>query len=107
VRSLHTLLIISDPTSRGMQTAGLIKKMVDDDKVIRCDRLGLVFNRVLGNEELLSAAAARLELEVVGMIPFDENISAYDLVGKPITELPADSPSLAVIRGVVNDLVLR
>ncbi len=106
-RSWWLALIISDPTSRGMETAGMIKKLVDDDKVIRCGRLGLLFNRVVGNEELLSTAAAKLGLELVGMVPFDENISAYDLVGKPITELPADSPSLAVVRGVVKDLILR
>jgi CO dehydrogenase maturation factor len=106
VRRLQTLLIISDPTSRGMETASLIKKMVVEDKVIRCQKLGLVFNRVRGSEELLKDASVKLGIDLVGLIPFDENVANYDLVGKPITDLPADSPSLAAYRSVVEDWVL-
>jgi CO dehydrogenase maturation factor len=106
VRRLQTLLIISDPTSRGMETAAMIRKMVEEDKVIRCEKLGLVFNRVRGNEDLLRDAAVELELDLVGLIPFDENVATYDLVGKPITDLPPDSPSIATYRSVVDDWVL-
>jgi CO dehydrogenase maturation factor len=106
VRRLQTLLIISDPTSRGMETAALIKKMVQEDKVIRCEQLGLVFNRVRGNEDLLRDASVKLGIDLFGLIPFDENVATHDLVGKPITDLPADSPSVAAFRGVVEDWVL-
>ena len=107
VRRLHTLLIISDPTSRGMETAGLIRKMVEDDEVMRCDELGLVFNRVRGNEDLLRRAAGEMGLDVFGMIPFDENIATHDLLGKPLTELPDDSSGLAAFREIVEKRVLR
>ena len=106
VRDLHTLLIVSDPTSRGMETAALIKKMVEVDRVIRCEQLGLVFNRVRGNEDLLRQAAQKIGLEVFGLIPLDENVAEYDLVGKPISELPADSPGFAAYRAVVADHIL-
>jgi CO dehydrogenase maturation factor len=106
VRQLQTLLIISDPTSRGMETAALIKKMVQEDEVIRCEKLGLVFNRVRGNEELLRDAAARMGIDLVGLIPFDENVATYDLVGKPISDLPADSPSMTAYRSVAERWVL-
>jgi CO dehydrogenase maturation factor len=106
VRSLDTLLILSDPTSRGLETAGLIRKMVEDDQVMTCRKLGLIFNRVRGSEELLRESATRIGLDVVGMIPFDENIAAHDLLGKPITDLPADSPGLLAYRQVVEGFVL-
>lgn len=106
VRRLQTLLIISDPTSRGMETAAVIKKMVEHDKVIRCEQLGLVFNRVRGNEDFLEDAARRLGLDLVGMIPFDDNVAAHDLLGTPILELPEDSPSLAACRAIVEGCVL-
>ena len=107
VRRLHTLLIVSDPTARGMETAAVIKKLVEVDKVIRCEKLGLVFNRVLGNEDLLGDSAREMGLDVFGMIPFDENIAAYDLLGKPLTELPADSPAFAAYCEIVEKRVLR
>ncbi len=106
VRRLHTLLIISDPTSRGMETAALIRKMVCDDKVIRCERLGLVFNRVRGNEDLLRDASRKLDIDLFGLIPFDENVASYDLIGKPITDLPPDSPSISTWRDIVTRRVL-
>jgi CO dehydrogenase maturation factor len=106
VRRLQALLIVSDPTSRGMETASLIKKMVEEDGVIRCEKLGLVFNRVRGNEELLRDAAVKLGIDLVGLIPFDENIATCDLIGKPITDLPADSPGLAAYRGIAEGWVL-
>lgn len=106
VSRLHTLLIVSDPTSRGLETASLIRKMVQDDKVMECKKLGLVLNRVRGSEELLAEAARKLGLELFGMIPFDEAIAEHDLIGTPVIDLPGDSPALAAYRQVVESHIL-
>ena len=37
---LDTLMIISDPTSRGLETAAVIKDMVDREKIIDCEQDG-------------------------------------------------------------------
>ncbi len=103
---VDTLIIISDATSRGLQTAAQIKGMVQSERVIQCDKLGLVFNRVQGNEELLKKSAQKMELEVFGYVPQDENIAYYDLVGKPIMELP-DSPGLAAVRNIVEKRIFN
>ncbi len=104
VGHVDTLIIVSDATSRGVQTAAQIKKMVHSESVIQCDRLGLVFNRVHGNEELLKQAAQDMELEVFGYIPQDEDIAHYDLLGKPLLELTT-SPGLAAVRNIVEKLI--
>ncbi len=106
VRRLDMLIIVSDPTSRGMETAALIKSMVQEDKIVECKKVGLVFNRVVGNEELLRQSAQSIGAEVWGFIPHDERIAAYDLVGKPITELPADSSGQSAVRRIVEDHLL-
>ena len=106
VRHLDTLIVVSDATARGLQTAALIKKMVWDDRVIRCDKLGLVFNRVQGNEELLRRSAGEIGIEVLGFVPQDEAIGQFDLIGRPITELPAASPALAAVHSIVEGHVL-
>ncbi len=103
---VDTLIIISDATSRGLQTAAQIKGMVQNERVIQCDKLGLVFNRVQGNEELLKKSAQQMELEVFGYVPQDENIAYYDLVGKPIIELPT-SPGLAAVRNIVEKRIFN
>jgi len=98
---VDTLIIISDATSRGLQTAAQIKGMAQSERVIQCERLGLVFNRVHGNEELLKQAAQDMGLEVFGYIPQDEDIAHYDLLGKPLMELTT-SPGLAAVRNIVE-----
>jgi len=107
MRGVDTLIIVSDATSRGIQTAALIKKMVRDEKVIQCEKMGLVFNRVQGNEELLKKSAQEIGLELFGYIPQDESIAYHDLVGRPLTELPEMSPGLAAVRYIVENHVLE
>jgi CO dehydrogenase maturation factor len=103
---VDTLIIVSDATSRGIQTAALIKKMVDSDRVIECNKLGLVFNRVQGNEELLRQSADEMELEMFGYIPLDENIAYHDLIGKPLTDLSPTSPGLAAVSDIIERKIL-
>jgi CO dehydrogenase maturation factor len=107
VRRLDTLIIVSDPTSRGMETASLIKRMVEVDHVAKCERMGVVFNRVMGNEELLRRSAEDIGLELFGLVPYDEDIASHDLVGKPITDLPESSSGLTAYRDIVAKCILE
>ena len=95
------LIIVSDATSRGLQTASQIKGMVQNEKVIKCDKLGLVFNRVQGNEDILEKYAKEMDLEVFGYIPADENIAYFDLVGKSILGL-STSPGVTEVRSIME-----
>jgi CO dehydrogenase maturation factor len=106
MRRVDTLIVVSDATSRGLQTASLMKRMVEEEGVIQCGRLGLVLNRVQGNEGLLEEAAAKVGIEIFGFIPQDEQVAYFDLVGKPLTELPDDSPGVEAVRDIVGRQVL-
>ncbi len=106
MRRVDTLIIVSDATSRGIQTAGLIKKMVQSERIIQCEKMGLVINRVQGNVGLLEQLAQEMGLEVFGYIPQDENIAYHDLVGKPITKLSAESPGFAALRDIAENFIL-
>lgn len=106
VKRLQTLMVISDPTSRGIETAAALKHLVEEDRAMEVERLGIVFNRVRGAEDVLEARAEEIGLDLFGLIPFDDTIAEYDLVGKAITDLPADAPSLMAYRKVVDEQVL-
>ena len=46
---------------------------------------------------ILDELAARNNLKLIGYIPYDPEIARFDAIGKPIIELPEDSPaSIAV-----------
>ena len=98
---VDTLVIVSDATSRGIQTAAQVRDMVLNEKAIQCDRLGIVFNRVQGNKDLLKKMADKTGLEVLGYIPQDDNIAHHDLIGKPIMELRS-SKGLEAVREIVE-----
>ena len=107
MRSVDTLVIISDATFRGMQTAAMIKEMVKPGRVMQCKRICIVFNRVQGNEDLLKKYAQEMGMEDLSFIPQDENIAHYDLIGKSLMDLPANSPSLEAIRHVVKNCIFN
>ncbi|MEJ2697732.1 MAG: hypothetical protein P8013_13930 [Candidatus Sulfobium sp.] len=52
----------------------------------------------------LSNLARELGIEVAGLIPQDRNIFEYDLQGKAIVDLPADSPAVAALYGILDTL---
>ncbi|RMD82537.1 MAG: carbon monoxide dehydrogenase maturation protein [Candidatus Dadabacteria bacterium] len=107
VRNLDTLMIISDPTARGMETAAVIRDMVDKDHIIECQRKGIVFNRVRDDGRKLRESAEKLGLELFGLVPQDETIAEYDLEGRPITSLPAEAAGPAAVRDIVERVILR
>ena len=91
---------------RDDQTAAALKGLVEKDRAMEVERLGIVFNRVRGAEDVLESRASEIGLDLFGFIPFDETIAEYDLVGKAITDLPDDAPSLMAYRKVVDEQVL-
>ncbi len=99
VHAVHTLIVVSDPSMRGLQTVSLIKNMVETDKVIRCEKMGLVFNRLQGEENQMKHFSG---MEILGYVPQDENIIYHDSSGKPLLTLPDSSPALIEVRKITE-----
>ncbi len=106
IRRVKSLLIVTDPSRRGTQTAAAIKSIVETHKLLQSHQMALVMNRVRETTEIMADRAREIELELVGCIPEDENISRYDLMGKPLLDLPGDSPSVTAVHGILNRLGL-
>ncbi|NOY39190.1 MAG: carbon monoxide dehydrogenase [Nitrospirae bacterium] len=98
------LLIVSDPTVKGIQTAGRIRALVDELK-LDIERSVLIINRVSGEEgDTLTKLAGGLGLHCAGLVPQDEKIFEYDLQGRPLIELPDDSPALRSLFTILDGL---
>ena len=88
------LLIVSDPTVRGIRTARRIADLVKELN-LDIDKYALIINRVSGEEGTeLKAFAESLGLEVAGLVPQDRAVFENDLAGKAICDLPEDSPAV-------------
>lgn len=91
---VNLLIIVSDPTVKGILTAKRINELVDELQ-LDVDKRALVINRVIGYEiKDLEKMAERSGIEVAGFVPQDELVFKYDLEGKPVYELPEEAVSV-------------
>jgi len=88
------LLVISDPTMKGVQTANRINSLVDELK-LEVDQRKLIINRV-SDENFQKIKSSRVELPFTDIfnIPEDDNIFHLDLEGRPVFDLPAGSTAV-------------
>ncbi len=104
LQGVDTLIVITDTSVRGFQAAGVIKMIALDTGAAKLGERGLVINRLKGDSESVKEAAKQIGLEVFGYIPEDENITNYDLTGKPIIDLPETSPSVIAVQGILKKI---
>jgi len=108
MRGVDTLLVVSDLSSRGLQTAALIKSVLDaHPEVFRVRQAGLVLNRVRDLRLQTEDAAARTGLELFGVLPEDEAIARLDMAGVPLLELPDDAPAFLAVDPILKRLVAQ
>jgi len=107
-RTTHTvnlLLIISDPTVKGMQTAKRIDDLVDELQ-LEIGRRVVIINRVTEGGQELKALAKDAGLTVAGIIPQDRAISEFDLQGKAVCVLPGDSTAVKALFSILDSLTI-
>jgi len=105
-RDIDVLLIISDPTIRGITAAGRLKKLIEELRA-NVGRAGLIINRVKGElTPELDTAIEDSGLEVLALIPEEPDMSELETRGRPVVDLPADSPLQQKVRETVDNLSL-
>lgn len=99
------LLVVSDPSARGIRTAGRVNGIVDELH-LDVKRRGLILNRVEGGvlTDGLKGAVKQEGLELYGVVPSDELITEFDLKGRPLAELPDDSASVRAFYEILDRL---
>jgi CO dehydrogenase maturation factor len=102
-RDVDLLLLITDPTIRGVRTAGEMATLARELEVNVKQTL-LIVNRV--QDDLappLREAIDDLGLEIAAMIPADDTVNKLDAYGEPLVQLNGDSPAYRA----VEDLTTR
>ena len=98
-------VIVSDISNRGLQTASLIRSVIEShNRIIKYKKLGLVLNRVRGNEDRLQAYIEETGLDLFGMIPEDEYVTQFDLEAKPLLDIPDDSPAYLAVKKILTQI---
>jgi CO dehydrogenase maturation factor len=93
-RDVDLLLIVSDPTLRGIIAAGRVAKVIDELKTA-VGAAYLIVNRVNGEQlpEPLLKAIEEHKLKLAGLVPLDPAVGELDAQGEPIVKLAKDAPA--------------
>ena len=102
---IDMLILVSDCSRRGIQAVGRIKELVSELK-LKVPVIKLIVNRA-PDGVLNEGTAEEIKnqgLDLIGVVPLDQNVFEYDAYGKPLVQLPADSPAKVALRDIVNKL---
>jgi CO dehydrogenase maturation factor len=105
-RDVDVMIIITDPSAMGFQTARRIKELAKEVH-IEFKKIYLVGNRFKPEmESTIKDEASKMGVEFAGMIPDDNDVLKYNLSGRPLVELPPESPALQAAKGIITRIGL-
>jgi CO dehydrogenase maturation factor len=104
-KDVDLLLLVTDPTMRGVKTAAGIASMAREVEV-NVKRTMLIINRMQGEmPPPLQAAVDELGLEIAGLVPADSRVNELDALGQPLLRLNGDSPALQAVEDMTARLM--
>jgi CO dehydrogenase maturation factor len=95
-RDVDWLLVVSDFSQRGIVAAGRVVDLTKELKT-KVERMGLILNRASGGWTLdtipaeVATAVGKTGLPLLAVLPEDPILGEYDMLGKPLWDLPEDS----------------
>ncbi|MDD3818646.1 MAG: AAA family ATPase [Actinomycetota bacterium] len=98
------LLIISDPSPKGILTASRIKEL-SEEMNIKARKTFLIINRVRGKlDERLKNYIGEKKFDLLDVIDEDENIYEMDLNNKTVFDIPSNSPAFKKVSSFIKEL---
>ena len=105
-RDVDVLLIMSDPTIRGITAAGRMKKLIEELRS-NVGKVGLIINRVRGElSPEMNKAIDESGLQVIALISEDPQVAGLEMSGRPVTELSQESPLQLKVKEIAEGLRL-
>ena len=103
--NVNLLLVVSDTSIRGIETAGRIDSLVDELKV-RAEKRYLIINQAReGITDSLQKAITKHGLNLAGSIPKDDLLYDFDMAGNPTVTLPDDNPALSAAFAIFDEII--
>jgi CO dehydrogenase maturation factor len=105
IKNIDVLLVVADMSVRSLETAaGIIRIARNEGHGISVRQAGLVVNRVRGDEPLRDLVE-KTGVNIIGMIPEDNDLNQFDRANRPLSELPVDSPVPQAVAAVWDKII--
>ena len=104
-KSVDVLLLVSDCSRRSIQAVARIRDLALELK-LKIGDLYLIVNKAPNcqlNDGIMEEIN-KYNLNLLGVVPMDDNIYEYDSNGKPLVDLPIDSPSKKTFHEILSNL---
>ncbi len=106
---VDTLLIVSDFSQRGIVAAGRVAELTRELKT-KVRRMGLILNRAHGWTAQTLPAEVKAAVDSTGVplfavVPEDTVLGEYDLLGKPLWDLPNSSLAWQALTATFSSLL--
>jgi CO dehydrogenase maturation factor len=104
-RDVQHLLVVSDPTQRGIVAAERIAALRNDLDV-SIENAYLIVNRLAGEmPAALAERIARLDIPLLGTIPEMPGMAEFEYAGRPLVEMDEESPVYAAMAGMLEGIL--
>ncbi|OEU54194.1 MAG: carbon monoxide dehydrogenase [Desulfobacterales bacterium C00003106] len=99
------LLIVSDPTMRGVETAGRIQQL-SKELNLGAKKTCLIINRVHDQlPESIIETINKFGLTLAGCVPEDSILSEFDAKGKPTSDLTEESKAVRAVTEIFDRII--
>lgn len=103
--NIDILVAVSDATRRGIQAASRIIYLADELK-LNIGHKVLLVNQVRENQrDAMDKAARDSGLQVIGLVPDDDEVRQYDLDGRPTIELEKENRAVHAAFDIFAEIV--
>lgn len=104
-RDVQHLLIVSDPTQRGLVAARRIADMCKELD-INIEKAYLILNRLQGEISAdLQAFVRKMNVPLLGFVPADDDLTAFEFSGRPLVELGDESPVYQAVANMMSQII--
>lgn len=104
-REAHTLLLVAEPYFRSLEAVKLQANLARETSI---DRIAVVANkcRTPTDFEAIAEFCAGYELDLIGRVPWGDEVLDADAASTPLIDFAPDSPVVAAIQEICATLVL-
>ena len=104
-RDVQHLLIVSDPTQRGIVAAERIASF-RKDLDIHIENSYLIINRLPGDmAPALNQKISSLDIPLLGTVPANTQLSEFESSGRPLVDMSEDSPVYLAVKHMLKKIL--
>ena len=105
-RDVDHLLVVSDPTQRGIVAAERIAGLRNELE-INVENAYLILNRLTGEMPIaLKERIEKLNIPLLGVVPADEQMPEFEFAGRPLVEMGEDATIYQAVKAMMEQILV-